>query len=330
MKTLLKILGLLVLVVVVLATIGISYLTLKKPAQKAAADIHVEATAAQLARGEYLTNHVTICFDCHSERTTAYGYPFTPDGRGARGFVWDRRIGFPGVLAASNITPERETGIGAWTDGEIIRAMREGVDRNGKALFPIMPYQHLRSLSDDDAKAIVAYLRTLPPIRYERPKKSLDLPLNFVEKFVPKPLDGPVSAPPRTDTVAYGRYLTQIGSCVECHTPKDEKNNPIAGQELAGGFELHTPDQTVVSSNITPHPSNWMGTATKEEFIGRFRAFAGFNAETAPAAPKGRNTLMPWISFSRMSDDDLGAIYDYLKTVPPIEKKVDPFPDAAP
>ena len=98
--------------------------------------------------------------------------------------------------------------------------------------------------------------------------------------------------------------------------------------EYAGGWEMHMPGFRVVTANITPHPDTYMGQATKEEFIARFRAFAGFTATTAPAAPKGKNTLMPWIAYSGMTDADLGAIYDYLRTVPPIEKTVDVFPDA--
>lgn len=328
MKTVFRVLGIVVLVVVALAAVGVSYLSLRKPAQRAASSETIERTPERIARGKYLVRHVTACLDCHSERTTAYGLPFKYESEGARGFVWDKQIGFPGVLAASNLTPD-PTGLGDWTDGEILRAVREGVDREGNALFPIMPYSHLRSLSDEDAKSIVAYLRTLKPVRYERPKKDLDVPLNFVEKFIPQPLEAaPVAAPDRKDTLAYGKYLVTIGSCIECHTPRDDKEQPIPGMELSGGWEMHTPDFRVVTSNITPHPDNWMGQATKEEFIGRFRAFANFDVATAPAAPKGKNTIMPWISFSGMTDEDLGAIYDYLKSVKPIARKVDPFPDA--
>jgi hypothetical protein len=97
---------------------------------------------------------------------------------------------------------------------------------------------------------------------------------------------------------------------------------------LAGGFEMHTPEFRVVTANITPHPSTYMGTATRDQFIARFRAFAGYTADTAPAAPKGRNTIMPWIAYSGMTDEDLGAVYAYLRTLPPIDHKVNPFPDA--
>lgn len=324
MKTLLKVVGLLVLTVAALAAIGVSYLSLRKPAQRAASAEKVQATPERVARGQYLVKHVGICFDCHSERVVAYGLPFKPGREGVGGFVWDEKSHFPGVLAASNLTPDRETGLGAWSDGEIIRAIREGVDREGNALFPIMPYGHLRHLSDEDAFAIVSYLRTLKPQRYEEPKKTLQVPLNFVEKFVPQPLDAPIAPPDRANSVAYGKYLVSIAACTECHTPKDERNQPVAGMEFAGGYEMHTPYFHVTTANITPHPSTWMGTATREQFIARFRSFATIDAATAPHA-KGKNTLMPWISFSGMTDEDLGAIYDYLKTVKPIRNDVKPW-----
>ena len=328
MKTFFKVLGVAALAVVALAAIGVSYLAIRKPAQRPAAAEKVEATPQRIARGKYLVHNVSICLDCHSERTTAYALPFKPGREGVGGFVWSKQIGFPGTLAAANLTPDPETGLGQWTDGEILRAIREGVDREGKAIFPLMPYGHYRHMSDEDAQSIVAYLRTLAPQRYARPAKALDVPLNFVEKFSPQPITAPVPQPDRSDEVAYGKYLTTIAACSDCHTPKDDKGNALPGMEFAGGFEMHTPDFRVVTSNITPHPSTYLGTATRDEFIARFRAFSGFNAATAPQAEKGRNTLMPWIAYSGMTDEDLGAIYAYLKTVKPVDHKVDPFPDA--
>lgn len=328
MKTFFKVLGIFALAVVALAIIGLAYLSLRKPAQRAASTEKIEATPQRIARGDYLANHVSICFDCHSERTYAYALPIKPGRKGVGGFIWDKRIGFPGTLAAANLTPDAATGLGQWSDGEILRAIREGVDRNGDALFPIMPYGHYKDLSDEDAQSIVAYLRTLPPTPYQKPEKSLDLPLNFIEKFVPKPLSSPVPEANRNDRLAYGKYLVTIAACSECHTPQDEHGNPLPGMDFAGGFEMHTPEFRVVTANITPHPSTFMGQSTKEQFIARFRAFSNYTVETAPPAPKGRNTIMPWIAYSGMTDDDLGAVYDYLKTVKPIDHKVNPFPDA--
>ena len=328
MKTFLKVVGVVLLVVIALAAIGVSYLALRKPAQRPPSAEKIEATPERVARGSYLVHHVSICFDCHSERTYAYAMPFKPGRDGVGGFVWDKKIGFPGTIPAANITPDPDTGLGKWTDGEILRAIREGVDREGNALFAIMPYGHYRNMSDDDAKSIVAYLRTIAPQRYEEPKKSLDVPLNFIVKFMPKPLDGPVAPPDMSTEVARGKYLVAIAACTECHTPQGDKGKPRPGMYLAGGLEMHTPEFRVVTANITPHPTNYMGTATREEFIARFRAFSNYTVDTAPQAEKGKNTIMHWIAYSGMTDEDLGAVYAYLKTVPAVENKVNPFPDA--
>ncbi|HEX7831698.1 MAG TPA: cytochrome C [Thermoanaerobaculia bacterium] len=328
MKTFFKVVGIIVLVVVALAAIGVGYLSFKKPAQRPASTEKIDVTPERLARGKYLVHHVSLCLDCHSERTSAYALPMKPGGEGVRGFVWDKSAHFPGVVAASNLTPDKETGLGQWTDGEIVRAMREGVDRNGAPLFPIMPYTHFRHMSDEDAQSIVAYLRTVKAQRYVKPAKSLDVPLNFVEKFVPQPLTAAVPAPNPNDHIAYGKYLTTIAVCGECHTPKDDKGKPIAGMEFAGGYEMTSPFFHVRTANITPHPSTYIGRSTREEFVARFKAFATMNASNAPNAEPGKNTVMPWLSYAGMSDADLGAIYDYLKTLPAVENQVDTFPDA--
>lgn len=328
MRTILKALGVIVLIVIVIVAAALAWLTMKKPASRPPSSEKIESNPARLARGKYLAEAVANCLDCHSDHLTTYGFPIKPGTEGQGGYIFDKKLGFPGVVAAQNITPDPETGLGNWTDGEIMRAVREGVDKNGDGLFPMMPYEHYRVLSDEDAKSIVVYLRTLKPIRYSVPPKHLDFPVNFIAKFIPKPLDGPVSAPDPNDRLAYGQYLTSISGCYECHTPHDDKNQLDASRPFAGGWEMRGDFGRVFTANITPHPTTYMGRATKDEFIGRFKSFAGINATNAPPAPKGRNTVMPWLGFAHMSDDDLGAIYDYLKTVKPDPNKVDSFPDA--
>lgn len=328
MKTLLKVVGGIVLAVIAVVAGGLTWLSLKKPASRPASAEKVEATPERLARGEYLATHVSNCLDCHSDHVATYGFPIKPGTEGQGGFIFDKKLGFPGTVAAQNLTPDPETGLGNWTDGEILRAMREGVDRNGNALFPMMPYEHFRVMSDEDAKSIVAYIRTLKPIRNQVPPKKLDFPVNFIAKFIPKPLDGPVAPPDKSNSVAYGNYLTRIAGCYECHTPHDDKNTLDPTRAFAGGWEMRGAWGRVFTANITPAPHTFMGQASKEQFIGRFRSFAGFTAENAPAAPQGRNTVMPWIGFAKMTDEDLGAIYDYLKTVKADPAVVVTFPDA--
>jgi mono/diheme cytochrome c family protein len=329
MKTFLKIVGGALLVIVALLAAGIGWLSLRKPASRPASAEKIESTPSRLARGEYLVEHVADCNGCHSDHLTTYGFPIKPGTLGQGGYVFDKNIGFPGVVAAQNITPDPDTGLGQWSDGEVLRAIREGVDRNGDALFPMMPYEHFRTMSDEDAKSVVVYLRTLPPIKHGVPAKHLDFPVNLIAKFIPKPLDGPVSAPdPQKDHLGYGKYLARIGGCYECHTPHDDHGTRIEASAFTGGWEMKGPWGRVVTANLTPHPATYMGKAAREEFIGRFRAFAGISAENAPVAKPGRNTVMPWLAFGKMTENDLGAIYDYLHTLKPVEHTINSFPDA--
>lgn len=317
-KLLLSLLALLVLA----AAGGAAFLALKHPAQRPASTERIEATPERLARGAYLGNHVLTCTHCHSTpQTDRYGIPPKPGLRGAGGLCFSEAIGFPGDVCTKNITGDHATGVGAWTDGELLRALREGVDREGNALFNMMPYELYRHLSDEDARAVVAWVRTLPPVANRIPRSRLKVPVNVAIKFIPQPLAGPVAAPDRKDTVAYGRYLTHLASCEECHTPVNERHEALPGKAFSGGQEFHFPwGGSVRSANLTPHATG-LGGRTKESFIALFRAWASPEARDTPVEPS-QNTPMPWLEFAGMTDEDLGAIWDYLRTVPPLENVV--------
>lgn len=290
-----------------------------EPAQRPAPAETVEATPARVARGEYLVHHVVDCFGCHSRHDwSRYAGPVQGQP-GIGGECLTAEQGAPGRICVPNITPDPETGIGSWTDGEILRAMREGVDREGEALFPMMPYLEYRRLSDEDARAVVAYLRSVPGVRNPTPETRLDFPVSFFIKMAPKPLDGPVPEPARSGP-AYGEYLATIAGCRFCHTPVDERMQPVPGRLLAGGHEHRGPWGVVLASNLTPHATG-LGNRSKAEFIALFRSFADASAVAVPVRD-GRNTVMPWYAYAGMTDDDLGAIYDYLRTLPPVENRV--------
>jgi mono/diheme cytochrome c family protein len=327
MKTFLKVVGGAVLLIIALIAGAVTWLAVRKPASRPPSAEKIEATPERLARGRYVVEHISDCLECHSDHVLRYGIPVKPGTEGQGGYIFDKNIGFPGVVAAQNITPDADFGLGKWSDGEILRAMREGIDRNGDALFPMMPYEHFRNMSDDDAKAVIVYLRALKPIHKSVPPKHIDFPVNLFIKFAPKPVEGEVKTPDPHDSVAYGKYLATIGGCYECHTPHDDKGTRIAEKAFSGGWEMKGPWGRNFTANLTP-AGPYMSHATKEEFIGRFKAFAAFDANTAPEAPAGHNTVMSWTAFAGMTENDLGAIYDYLKTVKPIENKVVTFPDA--
>ena len=318
-------LGILVVLVLVIGGAA-AFLSMKSPAQRPAPDLKVEATPERLERGRYLVENVSSCVHCHSQvDMTKWGAPIKADAKGAGGQCWKPENGFTGTLCAGNITQHPEHGLGKWTDGEILRAIREGVDKEGQALFPLMPYGNYRNMSDEDGAAMVAYLRSLPAVAGQYPERKLNFPLPIVVKFQPKPITGAVTAPDKNDKVAYGRYLVTLAGCETCHTPVDARHQPLPGKAFSGGqrFQLQ-PGSAVVSSNLTPHETG-LGNRTRENFIAMFKAYASPESHNVDAAP-GKNTVMPWLGMSGMTEDDLGAIYDYLKTVTPVENKVEKFP----
>jgi mono/diheme cytochrome c family protein len=316
-----------ILAVVILVVGGAAaFLGLKSPAQRPASDVKVEATAERLERGRYLVENVSACLHCHSPGDkTRWGIPYKEEVRGSGGQCWTPEIGFTGNLCAKNITAHPDDGLGKWTDGEILRALREGVDRHGQALFPIMPYENYRHMSDEDASSVVAYLRTVPAVAGKTAERHLDFPLPIIVKFMPQPLEGPVATPDKSDKVAYGRYLVIAAGCESCHTPVDDKHQPLPGKAFSGGqrFDL-AKNAAVVSANITPHETG-LGGKTKENFIAMFKAYASPESRNLEVAAN-KNTVMPWLGFAGMTEEDLGDIYDYLRTVAPIQNKVEKFP----
>src|ERR1035441_8933347 len=176
-KKILLILGSLVLAVIVLGGAGIAWLFLRKPAMAPPASNKVAMTPERIARGKYLFTSVADCGGCHSQRDfSRVGGPEVESGRGRGNLFSDLLKGLPGQVVAPNLTPDPETGIGTWTDGEKIRAIREGVDKDDRALFPMMPYQSYRQFSDEDVQALVAFLDSLPPVRNPLPQTRLIFP----------------------------------------------------------------------------------------------------------------------------------------------------------
>src|SRR5688500_14816921 len=185
MRALLKILLILVVVVVICAGAGAAYLFTQYPDVPPPENVTVAATPDKIARGAYLANQVSQCVDCHAMRDfTKYAGPVL-DGTQGRG---GENFGIAGTavsaLYSPNITP---SAIGSWTDGEVIRAVTAGVNKDGEALFPIMPYRHYGKLSKEDVEAIVAYIRTLKPLEYTAPPRALGMPLPLIVRTMTPP-----------------------------------------------------------------------------------------------------------------------------------------------
>jgi len=325
MKVFLCVLG----TIVVLAGGGLAFLILKKPAMAAPSTVKVEITAARLERGKYIFETLASCEDCHSQRDVSrFSGPVQPGAKG-QGLVWPPELGLPGKVVSPNITPDVETGIGSWTDGEIIRAFREGVARDGRALFPFMPYQNFRSMSDEDAYSVVAYMRRLQPVKSRMNVTELDFPVKYLTKFAPQPLAGVVQAPDKSKRLEYGKYVATLGGCVICHT-KMEKGKPIEGMEYAGGEEFTVGPWFVRSANITPDPETGIGKWSEEKFVAKFKGYANLTFESAPKTVQANFAIMPWMAFSQLSEDDLRAMYTYFKSVKEVRNSVEVHPPLAP
>jgi mono/diheme cytochrome c family protein len=302
---------------------GLVYFNSTFPKVGPAKELHVEATPERLARGEYLANHVTGCVDCHSMRDwTKYGGPKIPGTDGKGGEVFDHALaGVPGVVYPRNITP---AGIGSWTDGELLRTMTTGVTQSGEALFPIMPYMNYRNLCQEDLYSIIAYIRSLKPIENKVPQRELDFPMNLIVKTIPQPMPESFPAmPDKSDTIAYGAYITNAAACFDCHSTM-EKGVPIKGMEWAGGMKFCLNGKCVTSANITPDTETGIGLVGKEEFLNKFRFYRDSISQNIPLVD-GKQTAMPWMFYSGMTDEDLSAIYAFLRTVPAVKHKVEKF-----
>lgn len=325
MKKVLKIFGILLGIVVVLIVAGVAFVMFSFPNAEPAPDLTIEASPELIAHGEYLTNNVSLCFVCHSEiNRDLFAEPIVSGTEGQGRDFFGNNSNFPGRLFARNITP---AGIGEWSDGEVFRAITAGIAKDGEPLFPIMPYTSYRHMSSDDVKAIIAYLRTLPAKEGESRKSELNFPLNLVARMIPKPYEEQTK-PAASDSIAYGKYLTRIAACHSCHTQHDSQGNPVPGNEFAGGEPFPEKAGIIRSANITPDPETGMGNWSKDYFIERFKTYQKPEMQEIPMREGLNPTVMPWYAFSGMTEDDLGAIYDYLRTVPAVSKRIEKFTPA--
>lgn len=320
MKKVFKIVGVAVLALVVLAGAVLIYMYSAFPKVGTAQELHVATTPDLLTRGSYLVNHVTLCVDCHSTRD--FNYYSGPIVRGTEG---KGGAEFPesfGVLRTPNITP---AALGKWSDGEIARALTCGVSKSGEVLFPMMPYTLYNHLAQEDVEAIIAYVRTLTPIANDVPRSEIGFPLNLILRTIPQPYT-PQARPQVSDTLAYGKYLTTIAGCNFCHTKSDERGQPLPGMEFAGGREFKDPALGVArSANLTPENDTGIGAWERAYFINRFKEYADSTQSHIRVAKGEANTVMAWTMYAGMTEEDLSAIFSYLRTVKPVRHEVEKF-----
>ena len=312
-----RILGWALLVLILVLGVGITFTIgwrpFVGPRSRPLTDVKFQSTPQRLARGEYLV-HVTACMECHApHQWTAHDAPIPPN-MVAAGQDMSVLKGLPGRIIAPNISPDPETGAGNWTDDQLARAIREGISHDGRALFPLMPYPDFRAMSDGDLASIIVYLRSLPPVHQKQDQTQIIFPVNYLIRAVPRPLTEPVPDPDVSTPEKRGKYLVTITGCTDCHTPKDAQGQPLPGMDFAGGFTMEGPWGRVASSNITSDPSG-IPYYDLALFTQVFR--------TGYARSRPVNQIMPWTSFRQMTDEDIAAIFSYIKTLKPVMHRVD-------
>jgi mono/diheme cytochrome c family protein len=316
LRRILKGLGVLIGVLIVLVIGLLIYVQLawNRPVKREVSQMTAPSDAQTVARGEYLYKYSLGCWECHGSQGSHS--PEEPQAGGLEFDMTDIGPGF-GLVYAANLTPDVETGIGTWSDGELVRSLREGLDREGHLLFPIMEAELWHSLSDADVLALVAYMRSLTAMRNEVPANQLSFAakaLIALRVLKPQPpVTAPVVAPPRDATPEYGKYLAwHASTCFGCHTPR----NPNTGQfdmtrPLAGGlFAFPEEGFTTTGSNLTPDVATGIGDWTEEQFMTAMRT--GVRPDGTVMLP-----FMPWPSYGRWSEEDLRAVWLYLRSLEP-------------
>jgi mono/diheme cytochrome c family protein len=263
--------------------------------------IAASTDTAVIMRGKHLVFGAAHCADCHSKANADSLLKLGQDVPLTGGMVFDLPVG---KIYSKNITPDRETGIGKYTDAEIARALRYGVHPDGTVVFDFMPFHNT---TDEDMTAIISFLRAQKPIQNKVPDHSLNVLGKAVKAFMVKPVgpDGEVAKQmTRDSSAAYGKYLANnVANCNGCHTVRD-LSGTFSGEPFAGGNEI----DGFITPNITPDSSSRIFGWSQKNFIDRFRI-----GKVIPKSP------MPWQSFGRMTDEELKAIYSYLKTVKPVK-----------
>ena len=259
-------------------------------------------SAKVLARGTYLMDGIVACGNCHVQRDKE-GKPLHDRGLSG-GMVFDEE---PFKAYASNITPDRETGIGNWTDAQLIKAIREGIRPDGSVIGPPMPIKFYRGMSDSDVKAVVAYLRAQRPVKNAVPKSEykIKLPPNYGPAISKK-----LVAPSPKNALKYGAYLAgSLGHCMDCHNPW-VKGIPDMQRMGAGGNPFHGPWGVSVSRNLTPHESglkDWSDT----EIARAIRE--GVRKDGSQLKPP-----MAYAWYKNINESDMKALVAYLRSLKPL------------
>ncbi len=260
----------------------------------------VACAQTPIERGAYLVNAVMACNSCHT--------PIGPNGPDvSRLLSGGRTFDEPRFkVTGSNITPDKDTGIGNWSDAELKAFLRTGVRPNGVPVAPIMPNIFYTVLTARDLDALVAYLRSIPAVHRETPAPEYRAKSPHEEA----PYAGPqMTEADLADQVQHGRYLATIAHCLECHTPPGEAGHDFANSAGRGGAVFKGPFGEVVSANITSHPTKGLGGWSDDEIK---------RALTQGISRDGRKLKPPmaYAAYAHMTAQDQSALVAFLRTLP--------------
>jgi mono/diheme cytochrome c family protein len=296
-----------------LSSLTFSFLTLV-----GVVSFHTGATAQSdnkevIAKGQYIFALAGGCA-CHT-------VPKGPLNAGGREFPIPT-----GAVYSTNITADKETGLGGWTDQQIVDAMTKGISRNGSRILPVMPYEKYSGMAQQDLKSLIAYLRTLKPIQKATPSLKTWAPLmrsmgtlvylKAFGRFSSSPAEAPSGG------VERGRYLVDhVSICSDCHTPRNSLGVPNQSLYLAGASKKIGPLGNAVA-NITPDKETGIGEWKREDILELLHSgtkpdldnVQGLMSEVIQGAPYG---------YKDMKKDDASAIADYLKSIPAIKNKIE-------
>ncbi|MBX7096097.1 MAG: cytochrome c [Myxococcaceae bacterium] len=282
-----------------------------------------EATPERLERGRYVVESLAGCGACHTPR---------PDGNLTAAEDGERALGGGNLLQDGpitvyipNLTNDAETGLGGWTDDQVARAIRDGITKDEKVLFPVMPYTSYQLMSDEDVKAVVAYLRSLPPQKPVLPRRENELPF-FLKRVVNAgaTLHAPavnVAAPAAGDAVARGKYVAHLGHCTECHNfggkgARDESDRYMAGSD--GAFEVKGVGK-VWAPNLTSDPETGIARYSDDQLKAVLRT--GKRLDGKLLAPP-MSLMVP--HFATMTEQDASDLVAWLRTLPPVKQQAPP------
>ena len=251
-------------------------------------------------RGDYLVNGILTCGNCHSPKGPQGDIP----GKlFSGGLSWDEP---PFKVTAPNITQDKDTGIGKWSDADLKKVLRTGIRPNGVHVAMIMPTGFYHIMTERDLDAVVAYLHTIKPISNKVPDPIYKMPQ--VEHVLPGG-EKPFTDADMKDKVKKGFYLATIAHCMECHTPMDKGQRQWTTRLGAGGFDFPGPWGVSTSRNITSSKTKGIGAWTDDEIK---------KAITTGVDRQGKHLKPPmgFHYYSTVTADDLDAVVAYLRTVP--------------